>query len=191
MTDPIIASLVTQVSALEDQMGRMVARTLVTVTADNVPIGAILPFGGSTPPSGYLLCDGTSYAASAYPQLSAALGYTYGGSGGSFNVPDCRGKVLVGYKSGDANFGTLGASVGEAAHVMSVAEMPAHGHQGAYGANAGSGSYTGYCPSGITSLVNYQHYLSGDPGTAQSTGGGGAHNNVQPSLIVNAIIRAA
>ena len=179
--DPVIVELVRSIAALEDQMGRMVARTLVTVSADNVPIGAILPFGGSTPPSGYLLCDGTSYAASAYPQLSAVIGYTYGGSGGSFNVPDCRGKALVGYKSGAANFGPLGASVGEAAHTLSAAEMPSHTHGIGYGANVVGGS-----SPNPTSLAG----TNTSPATT-SAGSTGAHNNIQPSLVVNAIIRAA
>ena len=184
--DPVVVELVRSIAALEDQMGRMVARTLVTVAADNVPIGAILPFGGSTPPSGYLICDGTSYAASAYPQLSAVIGYTYGGSGGSFNVPDCRGKALVGYKSGDANFGTLGASVGEAAHTLGVTEIPAHAHAEAiYGLTPAAGSTAGIAVKGGTGTPDYS------VGTGGSIGGGYGHNNVQPSLVVNAIIRAA
>ena len=188
--DPVIVELVRSIAALEDQMGRMVARTLVTVAADNVPIGAILPFGGSTPPSGYLLCDGTSYAASAYPQLSAVIGYTYGGSGGSFNVPDCRGKALVGYKSGDANFGTLGASVGEAAHVLSVAEMPSHSHP----EQAANNPYVAQPYSSGAAILGFSANRTYDQSTLSSTantGSGGAHNNVQPSLVVNAIIRAA
>jgi microcystin-dependent protein len=183
--DPVVVELVRSIAALEDQMGRMVARTLVTVAADNVPIGAILPFGGSTPPSGYLLCDGTSYAASAYPQLSAVIGYTFGGSGANFNVPDCRGKVLAAYKSGDAYFGTLGASVGFPDVTISSAQMPSHTHTPTiYGVTPSGGSSSGTVVEGGGGAVNLNN-------SNTSTGGGGSHTNVQPSLVVNAIIRAA
>ena len=39
-------------------------------------------------PSNCLLCDGTSYPTATYPNLFAAIGYAFGGSGASFNVPD-------------------------------------------------------------------------------------------------------
>jgi hypothetical protein len=61
-----------------------------------VPPGTMIQFAGNTPPSGYLACDGQSYAVASYPNLHAAIGYTYGGSGPNFNVPDCRGLVMVG-----------------------------------------------------------------------------------------------
>jgi hypothetical protein len=61
-----------------------------------VPSGASLPFFGTTAPSGYLLCDGTSYTTSAWPNLFAAIGYSCGGSGANFNVPDLRGQFLRG-----------------------------------------------------------------------------------------------
>jgi microcystin-dependent protein len=61
-----------------------------------VPPGTMIQFAGNTPPNGYLVCDGQSYAVASYPNLHAAIGYTYGGSGPNFNVPDCRGLVMVG-----------------------------------------------------------------------------------------------
>jgi microcystin-dependent protein len=61
-----------------------------------VPPGAILAFPVSTPPTGWLECDGSTYIASAYPNLYAALG----GSGGSFTVPDLRGQFVRGWAHG-------------------------------------------------------------------------------------------
>lgn len=61
-----------------------------------VPAGVYMAYGGSTAPDGWVFCDGTSYTTTAQPGLFAACGYTYGGSGANFNVPDLRGRALVG-----------------------------------------------------------------------------------------------
>lgn len=50
--------------------------------------GMIVGFGSSTFPPGWLLCDGSSYSALLYSSLFDVIGYTYGGSDGTFNVPD-------------------------------------------------------------------------------------------------------
>lgn len=55
------------------------------------PTGTVLPFAGSTAPEGWLLCDGSSQSTTTYAKLFAVIAYTYGGTGGSFNVPDMRG----------------------------------------------------------------------------------------------------
>lgn len=53
--------------------------------------GIISPYGGATAPTGWLLCDGTSYTTSTYSALYSVVGYNYGGSGSSFNVPNLTG----------------------------------------------------------------------------------------------------
>lgn len=64
----------------------------VTSLSSVTPAGTIIMWGGkNTTPLGYLLCDGTAYSKSAHPELGDlfnAIGYTYGGSGDTFNVPD-------------------------------------------------------------------------------------------------------
>lgn len=68
-----------------------------TITAvDLTPAGTIVAFGGTTAPAGWLLCDGGSYSTTNEAALYGAIGYRYGGSGGSFNVPDFRGVFLRG-----------------------------------------------------------------------------------------------
>ena len=62
----------------------------------NTPIGTVLSFAGQTPPNGYLLCDGSSYAVADYQDLYDVIGNTYGGDSTNFNVPDYRETVLVG-----------------------------------------------------------------------------------------------
>lgn len=69
-------------------------------SAGIVPVGSIMPFiSSANAPSGWLLCNGQSVAGSTYPELSAVIGTTFGGSGGNFNVPDLINKTLYGVNS--------------------------------------------------------------------------------------------
>lgn len=78
-----------------------------------VPPGAIIPYGGSSAPAGYLLCDGTSYLQATYSALYSAIGNAYGEPDGThFNVPDLRGQFLrgvTGASSNDPNASSRGA----------------------------------------------------------------------------------
>lgn len=65
-----------------------------------VPAGAVFHVAMQSPPSGYLVCNGSAQSTSAYPDLFAAIGYTYGGSGGTFYVPDLRGQFIRGWDAG-------------------------------------------------------------------------------------------
>ncbi len=61
------------------------------------PVGIVNDFAGTTAPAGWLLCDGTVYNFSSYPELGALLTSTYGGNGTTtFGVPDCRGRATYG-----------------------------------------------------------------------------------------------
>lgn len=61
------------------------------------PSGSILAFGGTTLPSRWLWCDGTSYLRADYPYLFTAIGTAYGAADAThFNVPDLRGRFLRG-----------------------------------------------------------------------------------------------
>ena len=65
---------------------------------NGVPTGAIFCVGVNTVPTGYVKCNGASYSTSGtYAGLFAVIGYTYGGSGSSFNVPDLRGEFVRGW----------------------------------------------------------------------------------------------
>jgi microcystin-dependent protein len=63
-----------------------------TVTGNTVvgalPAGTIMDFAGTSAPSGWLACDGGSLSTTTFAQLFARIGYTWGGSGSSFNVPN-------------------------------------------------------------------------------------------------------
>jgi len=64
------------------------------------PAGSIMYHAGSSAPSGYVKANGASLSTSTYSALFSAIGYTYGGSGGSFNVPDLRGEFIRGWDDG-------------------------------------------------------------------------------------------
>lgn len=79
-----------------------------------VPSGAILTFAGNAAPTGWLVCDGASLSTSTYANLFAVIGYTFGGSGGSFNLPDLRGR-FVRYDDNMGNHGITGVTAANAA----------------------------------------------------------------------------
>ncbi len=78
-----------------------------SVQADSaaVPIGTILPFGAdsSMVPNGFLLCDGDALSTTIYSDLFSVIGYSWGGSGGTFYLPDLRGRFIRGTDYGAGN----------------------------------------------------------------------------------------
>lgn len=90
------------------------------------PAGIVMPFAGSTAPQGYLFCDGSAVSRTDYADLFAAIGTTYGAGDGSstFNLPDLSGRVVLGVSQSHA----LGTTGGEATHVLTEQELPAHSH---------------------------------------------------------------
>ena len=64
---------------------------------NGTPIGAVVHFAASVAPSGFLKANGASLSTTTYATLFAVIGYTFGGSGGSFNLPDLRGEFLRGW----------------------------------------------------------------------------------------------
>jgi microcystin-dependent protein len=67
---------------------------------ETIPPGTIVAFGGTTAPTGWLLCDGTQVSQTTYANLYAAIGCNFGCSGGNFHLPDLRGRFLRGRDGG-------------------------------------------------------------------------------------------
>ena len=62
-----------------------------------VPVGTIkMTISNTNIPVGYILCDGSAYTTTDYPNLFNAIQYTYGGSGSSFNVPNFESYFPIG-----------------------------------------------------------------------------------------------
>jgi len=69
----------------------------------SLPIGGVIPWTTDTPPTGFLECDGSGVDTTVYAALFAVIGYTYGGAGATFNLPDYRGEFLRGWDNGAGN----------------------------------------------------------------------------------------
>ena len=165
--------------------------TPATGGGDSLPVGAgFMWFAAALPSSKYLWCAGQVLATAEYPDLFAAIGYRFGGSGSTFNLPDLRGRSPLGLDNmggTPANRVTaaaadvIGGSGGEENHQLSITEMPAHAHPAALGnfwANT-----TG--PYGISSGATAQQQAQ-----TASSGGNAAHNNMSPYLALPFIIKA-
>jgi phage-related tail fiber protein len=61
------------------------------------PAGTVIYYSDSSAPTGYIKANGASLSTTTYATLFAAIGYTFGGSGASFNVPDLRGEFVRGW----------------------------------------------------------------------------------------------
>ena len=147
----------------------------------SVPIGTILEFGGTEPPENWLLLNGQEVDRVAYAELFQLYGTAYGEGDGSttFNLPDFRGKVPIGLDERDEDFNTLGNTGGEKTHKLTVAEMPSHSHGLTVRGSATSTSW----------IIDFQN-VTGQSTSTGSTGGSQAHNNLQPYIVINYIVKA-
>lgn len=160
----------------------------------SVPTGSVIFFASSTAPTGYLLAYGQAVSRTTYSDLFNTIGTTFGVGDGSttFNLPDCRGRVIAGEddmggasanrltdQSGGLNGDTLGDTGGSETHTLTSGEMPSHTHS-ISGANSGTSG---------TARVRTTNAAEDNTITTASTGSGGAHNNVQPTIIMGCIIK--
>lgn len=186
------------------------ARILVLEASSTfLPAGSTFLYGGSTAPAGFLTCDGSTVSRTTYANLFAIIGTTFntgGEAGTDFRLPDSRGKVVIGNGTGSGLTARTIAAVGGAeTQTLSAGEMATHSHgitdpghthklpeecnttpsggaqilmgDRSFGgvATIGNGFTTGSSSVGALSLVN--------------AGSGGSHNNVQPFLALNYVIK--
>jgi microcystin-dependent protein len=149
-----------------------------------VPTGAVIDYAGATAPTGFLLAQGQAVSRTTYSGLYTALGgasspWGQGDGSTTFNLPDLRSRVPVGAGQGTglSNY-ALAATGGEEAHKLVTAEIPSHAHTFPFV------YYTAQTAGG----GGGQGTLSGTT-TTSSTGGDGTHNNIQPYVAMNKIIK--
>jgi microcystin-dependent protein len=164
---------------------------MVFMAFNPIPIGLIHPYASSVLPDGYLLCDGATVAAADYPELFAVIGYSFGGAGADFNLPDLVDRTIIG-SSGSFAFGTTG---GDATVTLDVSEMPAHSHTDTGHVHTIPLITSAPAQAGVGFAGNVTvPLLTMNTGTASAnltdTGGGGAHENMQPYIALSYIIYA-
>lgn len=155
-------------------------KTLNVKVTDTLPVGTIIPYAGTTIPSNYMKCEGQELSRIEYDILFSAIGTTYGVGDGSttFNLPNLKGRVITGIDSNDTDFDALGGTGGEKTHTLTIQEIPSHSHQFLFDHTAGS---------------NIDAVKTGGSSAWQmnttSRGEDQAHNNLQPYIALNYIIK--
>lgn len=129
-------------------------------------------------------------------------------------VRHAQGRALVGLDEGDADFDAIDKTAGAKTHTLTVGEMPVHKHGKGTLATGAAGAHSHSIPVGstdksvvdfntavdiaefnlsldpitISDASNHTHGISGDTADA---GADGAHNNLQPSIVVAVWLRTA
>jgi microcystin-dependent protein len=161
-----------------------VSNATAKVTNNIIPAGAIIPTAATTLPSGgWLLCDGSAVVRASFPALFEAIGTTYGSGNGSttFNIPNLKGRIPLGQDTTQTEFDILGETGGAKTHTLTAAEIPAHTHpqQVVNNGTAGTAGTQGASTANATTVGT----------TGSNSGGDGAHNNLQPYIVLRYIIK--
>lgn len=148
-----------------------------------IPIGTITMKAGITVPEKWLECLGQAVSRTTYAALFANIGLTYGTGDNSttFNIPNLSGRVPMGrgYNESDPHR-QAGQKLGASAHTLALTEMPNHSHTGVVHNNLGTSA----------AFARGNAASAGGTGTTSAVGGGLAHNNLQPSLVLYSMIYA-
>jgi microcystin-dependent protein len=185
----------------------------------NVPLGGMLEYTGTTAPnSAFVFPFGQAISRTTYAAYFALVGTAYGAGDGTttFNVIDKRGRVSAGKDdmggsaagrlgsvstdSGTITGATLGSSGGSATHVLTTGEMPTHNHANSLNdpghlhsiptaSAAGTPTTAVASGNGAVAIPETNVSTTGMTITNASAGGGGAHSLLQPTIIVNYLLR--
>jgi microcystin-dependent protein len=173
-----------------------------------VPSGAIFPYGGTAAPSGYLLCFGQDISRSTYSDLFSAIGTTYGVGDGAttFTLPDLRGRVVAGQddmggssanrltgQTGGVDGDVLGGSGGGETVTLLNANMPSGvGIDSNLILNESTVDNAGnslVAAGSFPSFPKVATVSASDSTVFDSSGSDTPANTVQPTLILNYIIK--
>lgn len=139
--------------------------------------------GDNVYPAGYgaadvgdiLNCNGEEITQSLYPELYAILGTTYGtAASGKFKLPALANRIV---KHRDYPNDNVGDTGGEQTHTLTIGEMPNHSHA------IGVAGTVPVAPGAVP-------VPSFGPNAVGYTGGDGAHNNMQPYIVMRYLIQA-
>lgn len=178
-------------------------KQLWVTRGSTVPAGSIMPYAGTSTPTGWLLCYGQEVSRSTYSTLFNAIGTTYGTGDGSstFNLPDLRGRAVFGKDDMGGSAAsrvtsavslvdgvTLGETGGDQRmhqHTHSVTD-PGHNHDlGTSSTIQTGGGSAGYPNSGTAFSTS-----TDTTGITINNQGSGSSQNMPPAIILNYIIKA-
>lgn len=155
------------------------------IGGDTLPVGMIMPgaFPSTLVVEDWLKCDGSAVSRTEYSELFNTIGVSYGSGDGSttFNLPNIKGKMIIGYDPDDNDFDTMGATGGSKTHTQTVNEMPSHNHQLIGNTNTGNKVETVPYGSQLTGTSMY---------AVKATGGGQAMDIMNPYIVLNYYIKA-
>jgi len=152
-----------------------------------VPSGTVVDYAGSVAPLGWVLLDGSTLDGVTNPKYSTlfdVIGTTYGGTGrSSFVIPDCRGRVSIGAGTGS---GLTARSIGD---TPGAETLPAHTHVQQVSTDTNS-----TVTPGIPAITDEQVYVPSNntnltASTSTQSTGTGSHGVIQPSLVLNKILK--
>jgi microcystin-dependent protein len=155
-------------------------------------VGEIGVFAFSFAPVGWLQCSGQVLSISQYTVLFSLIGTAYGGDGvTTFALPNLKARFAVGCDSGNFPYSYPGSTGGAETVALAVNQLPAHTHT----ARASSNQANQRGPGGNTwaqeAMGQDAVYSSASPnvdmayGTIANAGGGQAHQNIPPYLVLN------
>lgn len=146
-------------------------------------LGEIKIFTCNFAPKGWAFCDGQSLPNAQFGALFGLLKNTFGGDATHFKLPDLRARVPIHV----GNNHTLGQTGGEPTHTLVPAEMPKHAHY-----VQGTASDANLAPPKDHLFAQVSNVYTGannltqiEPATVANAGGGQAHENMQPFLVVS------
>lgn len=146
-------------------------------------VGEIMLYAGDYVPDGFLACDGAAISRESFPDLFDVIGETYGAGDGTttFNLPDLRGRAVIGDGEGTGLTPRVtGDSGGEESHTLTVGELAEHYHAEQRGGQALIDAAGADTSENFLSRENASFEGNGE--NTMSAGLSEPHNNMQPFL---------
>jgi microcystin-dependent protein len=162
------------------------------------PSGSMMMYGGLSAPTGWLLCDGAQYLATAYPDLAAVIGTRFGGDATHFNVPNLADRFPVGASPTKA----VSSTGGSATKTIGTTNLPPHAHTISHSHRIFAEYYGDTSGGGFLNRITDMDNATGGGGTnvypntydqstsnSGNTGGGSPLDVTPPYMALNYIIK--